>query len=168
MEHAERIFGVRTGYPLTIAFGYGIQATLFYVLAYRGYEQYHLFKNGSESIAENEFSFLFYAGIAVLMTGAAIFSIWQAFRPPYELEVKENRIKLRRCELESDRIKSIYVSWSDNPLIGIKPKGKWIVPNDFSFKFEEGEDQERQVRELLNWADLHGIPVIKRKAERWI
>ncbi|MCQ4087050.1 hypothetical protein [Saccharibacillus sp. JS10] len=162
-----RRFAVRTAYPITISFVYLIQAALFYMMFY---QQYRLEKESPYPAIQNWTSIWFVLGVAILLTIAAGFSIWQAFRPEYELELSEDRIKLRRVELGSQEIKKVYISGldTDQIAIGIKPKGKLAVPNDFSFKINDTEQVGQQVREFLNWAKHHNIPVINRKSTSWM
>ncbi|CAM4269621.1 hypothetical protein [Saccharibacillus endophyticus] len=52
--------------------------------------------------------------------------------------------------------------------IAVKPHGAWLVPNDYSIKFAEDREGERQRWELLLWAEEHDVPIVRGKAIRWL
>ncbi|NGZ75672.1 hypothetical protein [Saccharibacillus alkalitolerans] len=161
MEKEARTYEVRSAYPVTAAAGCGIQSVLWFMLARQHYEQW-------SAGWSDPFNFRFSLGIAIVMAGITLISVWQMFRPPYKIEWGEENLKLRRKKLPKERIKRIYVSWEEKPSIGIQPRGAWFVPNDYSFKFSDEDSGDRRVKELIAWADSRGIPVIRRKAARWL
>lgn len=161
MQEDKRIHQVRSTQSRTLAVACGIQSGLWGTMTYQHYKSWVGGWAGQELIWLALFMTLF-------MLAFAIAAVWQSQRPAYMLRLGEDGIKLRRRELMSEAIKRIYISWEDNPSISIKPKGSLIVPNDLSFKFQEGTENERRVRELVSWAESHQVPIIKRKATRWI
>lgn len=161
MQEDKRVHQVRSTQSRTLAVACGIQSGLWGTMAYNHYQSWLGGWAGPELIWLTLFLSLF-------MLAFAIAAVWQSQRPAYMLHLSEEGIKLRRRELVSGGIKRIYVSWEDNPSISIKPKGSWIVPNDLSFKFQEGTENERRVRELVSWAESNKVPIIRRKATRWV
>lgn len=161
MEKEIQTFNVRNYYPITTALAYAFQATVFYILAHRQYEMW--LAGWSDPT-----SFRVLLGAAIFLTGMTLFSVRQAFKRPYAIELNGDRLKLRSRELASDEIKRIYVSWADHPVISIKPLGSWFVPNGYSFRFKEGDRNELSVRELIAWAELHRVAIVRRKGTRWV
>ncbi|MEJ8302360.1 hypothetical protein [Saccharibacillus sacchari] len=161
MQEDKRIYQVRSTQSRTLAVACGIQSGLWGTMAYGHYQSWVGGWAGPESIGFTSF-------MALFMLAFAIAAVWQSQRPAYMLHLGEKGIKLRRRELLGDGIKRIYISWEDNPSISIKPKGSLIVPNDLSFRFQEGTENERRVSELVNWAESRKVPIIRRKATRWV
>lgn len=156
----KKAYEVRGAYSIGTFIGCGCLAAIWFFFAYRGWE------NAWNGVLENKIAYGFTVMIAILLAAAALASLWQMRRPAYRLELGADNIKLRRHELGSDRIKRIYVSEEDIPVIGVLPKKVGFVPNDYSFKFSK--DSEPKLQELLGWAQANNVQVVHKKAERWL
>jgi len=156
----KKTYRVRSVYSIGTFIGCGCLAAIWFFYAYRDREQ------AWSDVLENRIVYGFTLTFAILLAVVALVSLWQMRRPAYQLELDRDKIKLRRRELGSDRIKRIYVSKGELPLVGILPKRSGFVPNDYTFKFPE--DPEPKIQELLEWASANGVSVIHKERARWL
>lgn len=85
---------------------------------------------------------------------------------PLELKLVEGQLILCEKKLAADSISEIRVKGYFKPLIGIKVKGRTIVPVGLSFNIVGDED--RAMRSLRNWAADNQVQVLNKDFMRWM
>lgn len=83
-----------------------------------------------------------------------------------ELEISENRIKIKEIEIPIQDIEKIIIDGYFIQSIGIKQFGKRFVSASCHFRFKNNE--EVSIQELQQWATRHNIPVTSGKIIRWL
>lgn len=111
---------------------------------------------------------MFYFAVLVLL-----YCLWllglaavRVFSKAGELSLDKHALTARGATLQAAEIEAIYVTGLSKKLIGIRPKGKRIVPLKLGFKFAEAEDEA--VKGLADWAEAHEVPLEDKKFFKWI
>ncbi|WP_127492334.1 hypothetical protein [Paenibacillus glycanilyticus] len=107
----------------------------------------------------NSLIFLFYFVVLIL-------TVFRALRKPTELSIHENTILVNGHTIAARDIKVIMKMGYFNPVIGIKPKGKWIVPLPLCFSFAVNEDQG--IMDVKEWAAANNIKMVNRDFMSWL
>ncbi|MFD2384606.1 hypothetical protein ACFSWD_26435 [Paenibacillus xanthanilyticus] len=63
-------------------------------------------------------------------------------------------------------IKAIMIKGYFNPIVGLLPHGKRIVPVEMVFRFTSDED--KGFADLKNWAERNQVRIVHRSFQRWI
>jgi len=156
-----RSYDVRSAYPADTAIASGL-----YLIGWSSVAYLHIIGRYQPWLSNDALMVMFGVILVSIVVGAL--SVWQMLRPSYALRIDSDVLTLRKKQLKASRIKRIYVSKDDNPSIAFKPHGAWLVPNDYSIKFAEDREGERQRWELLLWAEEHDVPIVRGKAIRWL
>ncbi|MEW4369638.1 hypothetical protein [Paenibacillus kandeliae] len=111
--------------------------------------------------------FLYYEVGAIFILGivCGLIMLVQQFRKPKEMRLESTGLRIGTDMLKTDEIDEIRVGGRYDTIIGIKPKGKTIVPSRYCFSFTDHEDED--IIALSKWADANGIPMINRPFIRW-
>lgn len=141
-------------------------AARFYISILFGVYLYSSFRNRTSSQDPG----VTYFGYAVLILCAVVLGIL-FFRSVTSsrfigLELKPESIVLSGEGWDAESIKAVYIKGYFKPVVGLKPKGKLLVPYNCCFCFLEKEDQG--IGELTAWAERNHIKVLHKRFERWI
>lgn len=111
--------------------------------------------------------FLYYEVGAIFILGivCGLIMLFQQFAKPKELHLEATVLRIGADVLEIDNIDEIRVGGRHHTVIGVKLKGKTIVPTRYCFSFTEHEDED--IIALSKWADANGIALINRPFMRW-
>ncbi|TCM96390.1 hypothetical protein EV294_105257 [Paenibacillus sp. BK033] len=107
----------------------------------------------------NSFIFLVYIVLLIL-------TVIRALRKPNGLSMHENAILVNGHTLSAQEIKVIMKMGYFNPVIGIKPKGKKIVPLRLCFSFAANEDQG--IMDLKEWAAANNVKMVDKDFMSWL
>ncbi|WP_336773378.1 hypothetical protein [Paenibacillus sp. MMO-58] len=107
----------------------------------------------------NSLIFLFYFVLLIL-------TVVRALRKPTELSINEDTILVNGHVLTAQDIKVIMKMGYFNPVIGIKPKGKRIVPLRWCFSFAVNEDQG--IMDVKEWAAANNIKMVNKDFMSWL
>lgn len=83
-----------------------------------------------------------------------------------DLEITEHTLKIDNREVPMHKIEKIIVQGYFIPSIGIKLSGRKLVSMNLHFRFKNNE--EKNVEELIQWANMNKIKVTNGKIYRWI
>ncbi|KOP67226.1 hypothetical protein AMS62_19715 [Bacillus sp. FJAT-18019] len=83
-----------------------------------------------------------------------------------ELEITENTIKVNHIEVPIQKIEKIIIEGYLVQSIGIMLYGRKLVSMDLHFSFKNNE--ETNIEELKQWANMNRIKVTNGKIFRWI
>lgn len=83
-----------------------------------------------------------------------------------ELEITENTIRINQAEVPVQKIEKIIIEGYFVQSIGIKLYGRKLVSMDFHFRFKNNE--EVNIEELKQWANMNRIKVTSGRIFRWI
>ncbi|WP_041613466.1 hypothetical protein [Paenibacillus sp. JDR-2] len=136
-------------------------ALLFWLFLVIHYWRDYLGRDRAEFLLlySNSLVFLFYFVLLIL-------TVIRALRKPTELSINENIIQLNGHTLPAQDIKVIMKMGYFSPVIGIKPKGKKIVPLRLCFSFAMHEDQG--IMDLKEWAAAHNIKMVNKDFMSWL
>ncbi|MCK9861134.1 hypothetical protein [Paenibacillus sp. ATY16] len=95
-----------------------------------------------------------------------LLTVVRALRKPTELSIDENTILVNGYALAAQDIKVIMKMGYFNPVIGIKPKGKRIVPLRLCFSFAANEDQG--IMDMKEWAAANNVKMINKDFMSWL
>ncbi|WP_435171935.1 hypothetical protein [Paenibacillus glycanilyticus] len=95
-----------------------------------------------------------------------ILTVIRALRKPTELSIHENAIQVNGHTIAARDIKVIMKMGYFNPVIGVKPKGKWIVPLPLCFSFAVNEDQG--IMDVKEWAAANNIKMVNKDFMSWL
>lgn len=87
-------------------------------------------------------------------------------RKSNELQIKENAIKINHIEVPRQKIEKIIIQGYFVQSIGIKLYGRKFVSMNLHFRFKNNE--EDNIEELKQWANMNNIKVTSGKIYRWI
>ncbi|MFF2481221.1 hypothetical protein [Paenibacillus sp. NPDC058071] len=105
-------------------------------------------------------------GLAVNLT-LLVFSIVKiAFNKPSDLLLQSGALSVRDNDFKPEAIQAIYVSGYFYPVVGIKPRGKRIVPMDLAFRF--AGDSDEPIAALRSWAERHQVKFSTSTFWRWL
>ncbi|KOR90269.1 hypothetical protein [Paenibacillus solani] len=87
-------------------------------------------------------------------------------RKDNELVITESTIRLNQVEVPIHKIEKIIIEGYFIQSVGIKLYGRKLISIDFHFRFKENEDIN--IKELKQWANMNNIQVASGKIFRWI
>lgn len=104
--------------------------------------------------------------VCVLLLGLFIIYGIRIKLQPRHLEIKGDRIIVGDKEISADQIENMIVQGYFNQVIGIKPRGKRLVPSLLCFKIKGSEEEHTE--EIIAWAKQNGIHIKYGRIFRWI
>ncbi len=116
-----------------------------------------------------ERDFFHYACIMWLVFCSAVFliSVYRTYlMKPGVLEMAQEGIVINGSAINLEAVKCLMISHDRKPVIGIKLKGRAIVPLKLSFTF--AEEQTEGIRQLEFWARERQVKVSKGFFMRWL
>ncbi|GGA46691.1 hypothetical protein GCM10010917_35000 [Paenibacillus physcomitrellae] len=111
---------------------------------------------------------LFYAAVLVLIycVVLTVLALIRVFKKPGELLITRKALSLYGRTLEASQIDEIMVNGFSRKLIGIKPKGRRLVPLALGFRFVE--DANEAFKDLEHWAAANQVQMTEKKFFKWI
>ncbi|MRN52671.1 hypothetical protein [Paenibacillus monticola] len=95
-----------------------------------------------------------------------LFIIYRVLQEATEIKWGTDNLLIHKKWIAAKDIDSILVDGYFIPMIGIKPKGKRIVPDYLCFRFVE--DKDTAMEQLNIWAEANGIRIIYKKFVKWM
>ncbi|MCR8656229.1 hypothetical protein [Paenibacillus endoradicis] len=112
---------------------------------------------------------LYYFVIALTVFGVLVLivSVVRTYiMEPREIRINNESIHIRGRIIRAEEIKMIMISINKKQVIGIKPKGKLIVPLSLYYCYMK--DQDEGIQDLVNWANEKGIKLEMGSFVRWL
>lgn len=116
-----------------------------------------------------ESDFFYYACIVWLVFCSAVFiiSVYRTYlMKPGVMELAQEGIGINGTVINVEAVKCLLINHDKKPVIGIKLKGRAIVPLKLCFTF--AEDQTEGIRQLEIWARERRVKVSKGFFMRWL
>jgi hypothetical protein len=88
------------------------------------------------------------------------------FKKPTELCLSNDQLILNGILINSGDIKVIMNKGYFNPVIGILPHRRKIVPLDMAFRYSGDED--KGITDLKNWANMNNVKMVNKSFQTWI
>jgi ABC-type iron transport system FetAB permease component len=85
---------------------------------------------------------------------------------PGVMEMDQDVIVINGTEINAEAVACLLINDNKKRVIGIKPKGRNIVPLKLCFTFTE--EQTEAIRQLESWAQEHHVKISKRFFMRWM
>lgn len=106
------------------------------------------------------------SAILALLAVVEIILIYRAFaaRRSFDILINEENIVIDNRQIPADHIKTVFVKGYFTPVIGIRPKGKVLVPYKNCFRFKSDND----VKIMTEWAEQRRIKVAHKNFSRWL
>lgn len=111
----------------------------------------------------------YYVWIVWLVLCSAVFVIivYRTYvMKPGLMEMDQDGIVINGTVINAEAVKCLLINHDRKPVIGIKPKGRKIVPLKFCFQL--AEDQAEGIRQLETWAQERQVKVSKGFFMRWL
>ncbi|MBU5672055.1 hypothetical protein [Paenibacillus brevis] len=107
-------------------------------------------------------------GIAfcLLYTGLLVAYVIRMIIQPRHVEIIGDKIIVGRKEIPAVHIDKLVIQGYFSQVIGIKPRGKRLVPSLLCFKIKGNE--EEYTEEIIEWAKRNEIPIKYGRIFRWI
>ncbi|TYP73206.1 hypothetical protein [Paenibacillus methanolicus] len=83
-----------------------------------------------------------------------------------DLQFDRDQLVIYDRTVRPEDIKTIMIKGYFNPIVGLLPHGKRVVPVAMTFRFTSNED--RGFADLKDWADRNQVRVVHRSFQRWI
>lgn len=99
----------------------------------------------------------------VVCTAILVFLILNALRKAADIKWGAGLLLIRNEAIPANKIQSIHI---DGSLVGIKLKGKRIVPLRLCFKFID--HREQSMKQLGRWAEENGIKLDYGLFMKWM
>lgn len=104
---------------------------------------------------------------SVFCSAVFIISVYRTYvKKPSVMEMAQEGIVINSTVINAEAVKCLLINHNRNPVIGIKPKGRAIVPLKLCFTF--AEDQTEGIRQLEIWARERRVKVSKGFFMRWL
>ncbi|WP_235613186.1 hypothetical protein [Paenibacillus sp. LC231] len=116
-----------------------------------------------------ERDFFYYACMVWLVFCSAVFliSVYRTYlMKPGVLEMAQEGIVINGTVINVEAVKCLLINHDRKPVIGIKLKGRAIVPLKLCFTF--AEEQTEGIRQLEFWARERRVKVSKGFFMRWL
>lgn len=116
-----------------------------------------------------ERDFFYYACIVWLVFCFAVFltSVYRTYlMKPGVLEMTQDGIVINGTVINVEAVKCLLINHDRKPVVGIKLKGRAIVPLKLCFTF--AEEQTEGIRQLEFWARERRVKVSKGFFMRWL
>lgn len=98
--------------------------------------------------------------------GALLAVVIRMIIQPRHAEIIGDKIIVGRKEIPAVHIDKLVIQGYFSQVIGIKPKGKRLVPSLLCFKIKGNE--EEYTEEIIQWAKRNEIPIKYGRIFRWI
>lgn len=112
---------------------------------------------------------VFYASLTVILLCLVVLllSVYRTFfKKQNELCLSNKQIILNGIALHSVDIKVIMSSGYFNPVIGILPQSRRMVPADMVFRYSKDEDEA--ILDLTSWAKMNNVKMVNKSFITWI
>ncbi|ULO05568.1 hypothetical protein H1230_21140 [Paenibacillus sp. 19GGS1-52] len=129
-----------------------------------GIQQLIMLNNDHNHNHEIAYFFLIFwlSGCSVVL----LFIIYRVLQEATEIKWGTDNLFIHKKWIVAKDIDSIMIYGYLFPMIGIKPKGKRIVPDYLCFRFIE--DKDKAMKQLNTWAEANGIRIIYKKFMKWL
>lgn len=106
------------------------------------------------------------SAILALFAAVEIILIYRAFaaRRSFDIMLNQDSLIINNRTIAADNIKTVFVKGYFTPVIGIRPKGKVLVPYKNCFRFKGDND----VKIMTEWAEQRRIKVAHKNFSRWL
>ncbi|MBY0010724.1 hypothetical protein [Paenibacillus typhae] len=106
------------------------------------------------------------SAILALFAAVEIILIYRAFaaRRSFNIILNQDSLIINNRTIPADHIKTVFVKGYFTPVIGIRPKGKVLVPYKNCFRFKSDND----VKIMTEWAEQRRIKVAHKNFSRWL
>ncbi|WP_339293317.1 hypothetical protein MKY48_15080 [Paenibacillus sp. FSL W8-0187] len=111
----------------------------------------------------------YYVWIVWLVLCSAVFVIivYRTYvMKPGLMEMDQDGIVINGTEINAEAVACLLINDDKKRVIGIKPKGRKLVPLKLCFTF--AEEQTEAIRQLETWAQEHHVKISKRFFMRWM
>ncbi|WP_018759932.1 hypothetical protein [Paenibacillus terrigena] len=117
------------------------------------------------SLRSREENFMYYFGIvwSIVCTVILFTSIVRTFMKSKEIEFDKEKMIVNGKKINAKEIEHIMIY---GEVVGVKPKGKWIVPLNLCFRFSK--DQVGGIIELETWAEESSVRISRSFFMRWL
>lgn len=111
---------------------------------------------------------VFYATLLVLLycVWLLVLAVIRVFSKPGELTFGRDSVMVRGKAITASDIDVIMMTGFTRKLIGIRPKGKRLVPLRLGFKFSGDEDEALKL--LSFWAESNKVKLEEKKFFKWV
>ncbi|GIO36349.1 hypothetical protein J41TS12_12100 [Paenibacillus antibioticophila] len=103
---------------------------------------------------------------SLFYTGALIAIVIRMIIQPRYVKIIGNKIIVGHKEIPAVQIDKLVIQGYFSRIIGIKPKGKRLVPSLLCFKIKGNEEEDTE--EVVRWAKRNGIQIKYGRIIRWI
>ncbi len=104
---------------------------------------------------------------SVFCSAVFIISVYRTYvKKPSVMELAQEGIVINGTVINAEAVKCLLINHDSKPVIGIKPKGRAIVPLRLCFTFEE--EQVEGIRQLETWAKEKQVKVSEGYFMRWM
>lgn len=158
---AEELIDIERVYKAKCPSGIGMMIVMLILILLYSRLYLTVYRNNVDVVLNDFGIFLIICYFAIF-----IFSFIWTFKKPFQMCIRPELLKVNNREFKPSDIKEIRVQGYFRPLIGIIPVGKKIPPINLSFRILEEED--KAIKELMDWASRHEIKMSNQKFMRWI
>ncbi|WP_223067732.1 hypothetical protein [Paenibacillus caui] len=116
--------------------------------------------------SDGDLLFYIFALVLLYCIWMLILALVKVVKKPTELLLGRTSITVNGRTLEASELDEILINGLARRLIGIRPKGRRIVPMKLGFKFAEDEDEA--MKELAHWAKMNKVPMVEKKFFKWV
>ncbi|WP_237566396.1 hypothetical protein [Paenibacillus sp. EZ-K15] len=103
----------------------------------------------------------------VLCTAVFVIIVYRTYvMKPSLMEMDQDGIVINGTEIKAEAVACLLINDDKKRVIGIKPKGRKLVPLKLCFTF--AEEQTEAIRQLETWAQEHHVKISKRFFMRWM
>jgi len=95
-----------------------------------------------------------------------VFTLYSLTKKATDLQISANNLEINGRFIQANDIKMIMIKGYFNPVIGILPHGKKIVPIQMAFRF--AKDEDKGITDLRNWAGNNQVKMGYRYFQSWI
>ncbi|AYB44710.1 hypothetical protein V4V36_12645 [Paenibacillus lautus] len=120
-------------------------------------------------LEQEERDFFYYACIVWIVFCSTVFIISfyrTCLMKPGVMKMHQDGIMINGKVMNADSVACLLINQDRKPVIGIKPKGRKIVPLKLCFQFVE--DQTEGIKQLEIWAHERRVKVSKGFFMRWL
>jgi len=117
------------------------------------------------SVLGREENYMIYFKIlfSIICTAILFIFIVRTFMKSRKIEFDKERMIVNGEEIKAEEIEQIMIY---GEVVGVKPKGKWIVPENLCFRFSK--DQAGGIKDLETWAQESSVKISRRFFMRWV
>ncbi|OME92018.1 hypothetical protein BK123_15390 [Paenibacillus lautus] len=111
----------------------------------------------------------YYVWIVWLVLCSAVFviTVYRTYvKKPSVMEMHQDGIVINGTEINAEAVACLLINDNKKRVIGIKPKGRKLVPLKLCFTF--AEEQAEGIRQLETWAQERHVKISKGFFMRWL